>query len=75
MRGSALLTKSNQVNGFDCPGCAWPHLRQKLSRFDFCENRAKTLASEATRQRLGSEFFQNWALTDLASQSDEWLER
>src|SRR5512143_2837265 len=24
MRGSVLLTKINQRNGFDCPGCAWP---------------------------------------------------
>jgi molybdopterin-dependent oxidoreductase alpha subunit len=75
MHGSVLLTKVNQVNGFDCPGCAWPHLGEKRNRFDFCENGAKTLASEATRQRVGTEFFQNWALADLASQSDDWLER
>jgi molybdopterin-dependent oxidoreductase alpha subunit len=75
MRGSAVLTKINQINGFDCPGCAWPHLGEKRARFDFCENGAKTLASEATRQRLETEFFEHWALADLASQSDDWLER
>jgi molybdopterin-dependent oxidoreductase alpha subunit len=75
MRGSTALTKINQINGFDCPGCAWPHLGEKRSRFDFCENGAKALASEATRQRLGTEFFQAWTLADLANQSDEWLER
>lgn len=75
MRGSSLLTKINQINGFDCPGCAWPHLGEKRSRFEFCENGAKTLASEVTRQRLGTGFFQHWTLTDLARQPDDWLER
>jgi molybdopterin-dependent oxidoreductase alpha subunit len=75
MRGSVLLTKINQVNGFDCPGCAWPHLGEKRSRFEFCENGAKALASEATLQRVETEFFQHWTLTALASQSDDWLER
>ena len=23
-KGIGLLAKLNQVNGFDCPGCAWP---------------------------------------------------
>jgi molybdopterin-dependent oxidoreductase alpha subunit len=75
MRGSAALTKINQINGFDCPGCAWPHVGEKRARFEFCENGAKTLASEATRQRLATEFFERWALADLAGQSDDWLER
>ena len=75
MRGSALITKINQTDGFDCPGCAWPHLGEKRSRFEFCENGAKTLASEATRQRVGIEFFEHWTLADLSSQSDEWLEQ
>ncbi len=75
MRGSVLLTKINQKNGFDCPGCAWPHLGEKRSRFEFCENGAKVLASEATLGRVGAEFFQRWTLAGLANQSDEWLER
>ena len=24
IKGIGLLSKLNQVNGFDCPGCAWP---------------------------------------------------
>ncbi|MEN6603598.1 MAG: FdhF/YdeP family oxidoreductase [Bryobacteraceae bacterium] len=75
MRGSAALTRINQVNGFDCPGCSWPHLGDKRSRFEFCENGAKALASEATLQRIGAEFFQRWTLAELADQPNEWLER
>lgn len=75
MRGSVLLTRINQIDGFDCPGCAWPHLGETRNRFEFCENGAKALASEATVRRLGAGFFQRWTLADLASQSDYWLEQ
>jgi molybdopterin-dependent oxidoreductase alpha subunit len=75
MRGSVLLTKINQIEGFDCPGCAWPHLGEKRNRFEFCENGAKALASEATMRKLGADFFQRWALTDLEKQSEHWLEQ
>ncbi len=74
MRGSALLTRINQIDGFDCPGCAWPHLGEKRNRFEFCENGAKVLASEATMRRLGIDFFRHWTLADLAKQPDSWLE-
>jgi molybdopterin-dependent oxidoreductase alpha subunit len=75
MRGSVLLTRINQADGFDCPGCAWPHLGERRSRFEFCENGAKALAAESTMQRLGSGFFQRWTLAELANRSDYWFEQ
>ena len=37
VEGSALLLRTNQPNGFDCPGCAWPDSNEH-STFQFCEN-------------------------------------
>jgi anaerobic selenocysteine-containing dehydrogenase len=34
------LLKTNQPDGFDCPGCAWPDPKH-TSSFEFCENGAK----------------------------------
>ncbi len=36
----ATLLRTNQPDGFDCPGCAWPDKEHK-STFQFCENGAK----------------------------------
>lgn len=32
----ATLLRTNQPDGFDCPGCAWPDKEHK-STFQFCE--------------------------------------
>lgn len=37
----ATLLRTNQPDGFDCPGCAWPDKEHK-STFQFCENGAKS---------------------------------
>src|SRR5215470_13231358 len=48
VRGTRLLARLNQFDGFDCPGCAWPEPDGQRSAFEFCENGAKAVAEEGT---------------------------
>ncbi|TVT53536.1 FdhF/YdeP family oxidoreductase [Amycolatopsis rhizosphaerae] len=67
----------NQREGFDCPGCAWPEPQgsagehRKLA--EFCENGAKAVAEEATKRRVGPEFFAAHPVAELAGRTDYWL--
>ncbi|MDP9149707.1 MAG: FdhF/YdeP family oxidoreductase [Myxococcota bacterium] len=72
LRGAITLLRTNQKEGFDCPGCAWPEPRDR-SAFEFCENGAKAVASEATTRSVTPAFFAKWSVVDLAKQSDFWL--
>lgn len=72
-KGTALLLKSNQAEGFDCPGCAWPDPNAH-STFEFCENGVKAVAAEATSRRVTREFFATHSVSALAQQSDYFLE-
>ncbi len=72
VRGAITLLRTNQKDGFDCPGCAWPEPLDR-SAFEFCENGAKAVASEATRRRVTPAFFARWSVPELAKQSDFWL--
>ncbi|NCC50754.1 MAG: hypothetical protein EOM20_06000 [Spartobacteria bacterium] len=74
-RGALALSRINQPGGFDCTSCAWPESLTECSRFDFCENGAKALASEATSRTIGADFFAAWRVDDLAGQSDVWMEQ
>ena len=67
------LLKTNQPDGFDCPGCAWPDPKH-TSSFEFCENGAKAVAWETTSRKVGPEFFAAHSLAALRAQSDHWLE-
>jgi molybdopterin-dependent oxidoreductase alpha subunit len=67
------LTRINQKGGFDCPGCAWPEPDGERTHFEFCENGAKHVADEATTKRVTPEFFRRWTVSELARQSDMWL--
>ncbi|WP_181773277.1 FdhF/YdeP family oxidoreductase [Amycolatopsis pittospori] len=79
--GAARTVKTlrllNQRDGFDCPGCAWPEPREvdgehrKLA--EFCENGAKAVAEEATKRKVGREFFAEHSIQDLADKTDFWL--
>ena len=73
IRGTKLLAKLNQIEGFDCPGCAWPDPLLKRSTFEFCENGAKAVADEATLKRATSNFFANHSIEELKKKSDRWL--
>jgi molybdopterin-dependent oxidoreductase alpha subunit len=67
------LLRSNQPDGFDCPGCAWPDPKH-TSTFEFCENGAKAVTWEATKKRTTPEFFAEHPVSDLWQWSDHDLE-
>lgn len=69
----ATLLRTNQPDGFDCPGCAWPDKEHK-STFQFCENGAKAVTWEATSKRVTPEFFAENTVTSLLAMSDFELE-
>jgi len=71
-RAAVALFNANQRDGFDCPGCAWPE-SDNPKHLEFCENGAKAIADEATRDRVDAEFFRFSALSALQQQSDQWL--
>ncbi|AHH94957.1 FdhF/YdeP family oxidoreductase [Kutzneria viridogrisea] len=63
----------NQREGFDCPGCAWPEPQGHRKPAEFCENGAKAVAEEATKRRVGPEFFAAHPIAELAQATDYWL--
>ncbi|MGW0818735.1 FdhF/YdeP family oxidoreductase [Streptomyces viridiviolaceus] len=71
--GRTLLTM-NQVDGIDCPGCAWadpaPGHRH---RNEYCENGAKHINDEATTRRITADFFRRHPVSELGRRSDLWL--
>ena len=73
IKGSMSLLSMNQPDGFDCPGCAWPDPKH-TSSFEFCENGAKAVSFELTKRRVTRDFFASHSVSQLAEQSDYWLE-
>jgi molybdopterin-dependent oxidoreductase alpha subunit len=75
-RAGRALRRLNQVEGFDCQGCAWPdpspHHRHTA---EFCENGVKAVADEATRDNIASDFFARYSVDELAEHTDYWLNR
>ena len=69
----SLLREVNQKDGFDCQSCAWPSPDDHRHLAEFCENGAKAIASEGTRQHIGADFFAEHSVDDLASRSDQWM--
>ncbi|MEO5666186.1 MAG: FdhF/YdeP family oxidoreductase [Nocardioides sp.] len=73
-RTAQTLLKLNQVDGFDCQGCAWPDPDPSHRHTaEFCENGAKAVAEEATRERVGPDFFAEHTIKDLEGRSEYWL--
>ncbi|GAA6186142.1 FdhF/YdeP family oxidoreductase [Aliiglaciecola sp. NS0011-25] len=72
-KGTRLLSDLNQIEGFDCPGCAWPDPLNKRATFEFCENGAKAVADEATTKRADGAFFAKHSIRQLCEKSDRWL--
>ncbi|MGK0413175.1 MAG: molybdopterin-dependent oxidoreductase alpha subunit [Polaribacter sp.] len=71
IKGIGLLKKLNQKNGFDCPGCAWPDPDEKRAFLaEYCENGAKAVAEEATKNRISAPFFATYSVQELAKLSD-----
>ena len=75
-RSLQTLLAVNQVDGFDCPSCAWadpdPEHRKTA---DFCENGAKAVAWEATRRRVDASFFAQHSVSELRDRDGHWLEQ
>lgn len=71
MKGIGLLAKLNQKDGFDCPGCAWPDPDEKRAFLaEYCENGAKAVAEEATKNRVSPIFFATHSVEELGKLSD-----
>ena len=70
-KGFQLLAKLNQKNGFDCPGCAWPDPDDKRAFLaEYCENGAKAVAEEATKNKVTPLFFASHSVEKLSELSD-----
>lgn len=76
-RGVKTLFKLNQAKGFDCPSCAWPDPDPKdiSSIAEYCENGAKAVAWESTKNRVDAPFFEEHSIEELVPQTDHWLEK
>jgi len=66
LRATQSLLAANQMDGFDCPSCAWPDPEGRRHTAEFCENGAKAIASEATTKRVTAEFFRKWSVSELS---------
>ena len=64
------LTRINQIDGFDCPGCAWPDPDHRSRLGEFCENGAKALAEESTTVRADADFFKRHTVQEISEWSD-----
>ncbi|CAN7576869.1 FdhF/YdeP family oxidoreductase [Cupriavidus necator] len=73
VRAPITLMRTNQPDGFDCPGCAWPD-KEHRSTFQFCENGAKAVTWEATTKRVPPEFFAANTVSSLLNRTDYELE-
>nr|VUD35138.1 formate dehydrogenase oxidoreductase protein [Raoultella sp. NCTC 9187] len=73
VRDTIALFKMNQVQGFDCPGCAWPD-PQHRSMMELCENGVKAVSWETTGKKASPAFFARHTLNELWQQSDFELE-
>jgi molybdopterin-dependent oxidoreductase alpha subunit len=70
-KGIQLLSKINQKDGFDCPGCAWPDPDEKRAFLaEYCENGAKAVAEEATKNKVSPIFFATNSVQELSKLSD-----
>ena len=64
----------NQVDGFDCPSCAWADSPgEQQHSLQFCENGAKAFADDASTRLCGPDFFVRHSVGELARRSDRWL--
>jgi molybdopterin-dependent oxidoreductase alpha subunit len=70
LKGWKVLSKLNQKDGTDCPGCAWPDPDHRSKLGEYCENGAKAIAEEATDKKCTPDFFSKYSIDELAEWSD-----
>ena len=75
VRTARTLLRLNQVDGFDCQGCAWPDPDpDHRHTAEFCENGAKAVAEEATtRPRRAGVLRRAQRRRPATSTADYWL--
>jgi formate dehydrogenase major subunit len=71
-RTARTLKDLNQKDGFDCPSCAWPDPDHRHTA-EFCENGAKAVAEEATKDRATPQLFATYSIEELDAHSELWL--
>jgi molybdopterin-dependent oxidoreductase alpha subunit len=69
-RSFKTLSHLNQVNGIDCPGCAWPDPEKRSKLGEFCENGVKAIAEEATTKKVDASFFKKYSVEELSQWTD-----
>ncbi len=69
-KGLKALSKLNQRDGFDCPGCAWPEPEHRSKLGEYCENGAKAVAEEATNFKCDPAFFAKHSVEEMSEWSD-----
>lgn len=69
-KGLKVLSKLNQREGFDCPGCAWPEPAHRSKLGEYCENGAKAISEEITDKRADIEFFLENSVEEISTWSD-----
>jgi molybdopterin-dependent oxidoreductase alpha subunit len=69
-KGLKVLSKINQREGFDCPGCAWPEPAHRSKLGEYCENGAKAVAEEITDKKADIEFFLDHSVEEISTWSD-----
>lgn len=70
LEGMKLMSRINQIDGIDCPGCAWPDPKHRSALGEYCENGAKAVAEEATKKRVDKTFFAKHSVEEISSWSD-----
>ncbi|MEM9649411.1 MAG: FdhF/YdeP family oxidoreductase [Bacteroidota bacterium] len=69
-RSIKTLSRMNQKEGFDCPGCAWPDPEKPSKLGEYCENGVKAIAEETTFERVDREFFQKYSVEAISQWTD-----
>src|SRR4051794_31932838 len=73
-RTAETLLKLNQVDGFDCQGCAWPDPAPgHRHTAEFCENGAKAVTDEVMLRKADREFWAGHPIEELHDRTDYWL--
>ncbi|TAE30786.1 MAG: hypothetical protein EAZ91_09130 [Cytophagales bacterium] len=74
-RGWTALAKVNQIDGYDCPSCAWPDPDRGRSPIaEYCESGAKAVADEVmTKHTASPVLFQRHSIGELLQKTDFWL--
>ncbi|MGW9685582.1 FdhF/YdeP family oxidoreductase [Flagellimonas sp. 2504JD1-5] len=69
-RSLKTLSRMNQKEGFDCPGCAWPDPDTPSKLGEYCENGAKAIAEESTFERVDKAFFEKYSVEEISTWTD-----